>query len=197
MEESIFWNLSKSAFFDQVDACIGIVVILGFLDKSLNVVAIEIEDTEFDADVVRNCCYRHLCIMYLEMQEEILIVYVGEEVGVHHKDGIVVEDIYKLDATDSTQELWFTESANLYAIARSIEMFLYLFTKVVDSYIDVLHSIGNEAINIMVNDALTSYFEKRLWCLLSKRTKALSLATRTASMGSFDLNFWRLTTSTT
>ena len=56
-------------------------------------------------------------------------------------------------------------------------MFLYLFTKVVDSYIDVLHSIGNEAINIMVNDALTSYFEKRLWCLLSKRTKALSLAT--------------------
>ena len=44
MEKGIFRNLSKSSFFDEIDACIGIVVVFGLFDKSFNVSAIKVEN---------------------------------------------------------------------------------------------------------------------------------------------------------
>ena len=44
MEKGIFRNLSKSSFFDEIDACIGIVVVFGLFDKSFNVAAIKVEN---------------------------------------------------------------------------------------------------------------------------------------------------------
>ena len=44
MEEGIFRNLGKSTLLDEVDACIGIVVVFWFLDKSSNVSAIKVEN---------------------------------------------------------------------------------------------------------------------------------------------------------
>lgn len=44
MEEGIFRNLGKSSLLDEVDASIGIVVILGFLNKSFDVSAIKVEN---------------------------------------------------------------------------------------------------------------------------------------------------------
>ena len=54
MKESIFRNLSKDTLLNEVDACIGIVVILRFLNEALDVTTFDIEDAKFDADVIRN-----------------------------------------------------------------------------------------------------------------------------------------------
>lgn len=75
------------------------------------------------------------------MKEEVLIVDVGEEVGVHHQYSVVVEGIYKLDAADGAEEFWFTEGANLNAFSWSGKMLLYLFAKVVDGDVYMLHSV--------------------------------------------------------
>ena len=171
MEEGVFGYFSKGVLLDEIDTGIGIVVILRFLYETFDIAAIEIEDTKLDTDVVRNGSNRHLCIVHLEVEEEVLIVDVGEKVGVHHKDGIVVESIYELDAAYSTKELRFVESAYSYAIVRGGEVFFQLLSKIVDSHIDVLHSIRNEAIYIMVDDALASDFKKGLGSFFGKRTK--------------------------
>ena len=55
-------------------------------------------------------------------------------------------------------------------------MLLYLFAKVVDGNVDVLHTIRNQTIYIMVNDALSAYFKQWFWSLLGQRTKSLTLA---------------------
>lgn len=45
MEEGIFGNLGKGTLLDEVDASIGIVVVLRFLNKSFDVTAIKVENT--------------------------------------------------------------------------------------------------------------------------------------------------------
>lgn len=44
MEEGIFGNLGKGTFFDKVNASIGIVVVLRFLNKSFDVATIKVEN---------------------------------------------------------------------------------------------------------------------------------------------------------
>ena len=67
MEEGIFGNLGKGTLLDEVDAGIGIVVVFRLLNETFDISAIEIEDAERNADVIRHGCYRHLRIMTLEM----------------------------------------------------------------------------------------------------------------------------------
>ena len=159
MEEGVFRNLCKGTFLDKVDTSIGIVVILGFLDKSLDIATVKIEDSEFDADIIRNSSYRHLSIMHLEVKKEVLIINVGEEIGVHHKNIIVVKSVHKLNATNSAKELRLTKGMYLYTITRGSKVLLDLLPKVVNSHIDMLHSIRNQTIHIMINDTLVSHFK--------------------------------------
>ena len=44
MEEGVFWYLCQSTLLDEVDASIGIVVILWLLDKAFDVAPIEVEN---------------------------------------------------------------------------------------------------------------------------------------------------------
>lgn len=44
MEEGVFGNLSKGTLLDEVDASIGIVVVFGLLNKSLDVASIKVEN---------------------------------------------------------------------------------------------------------------------------------------------------------
>ena len=67
MEEGIFRNLGKGTLLDEVDAGIGIVVVFWLLNKTFNIATIKVENAELDAHVVGHCCYRHLCIVLLEM----------------------------------------------------------------------------------------------------------------------------------
>ena len=97
--------------------------------------------------------------MLLEMEEEVLIVDIGEEVGVHNEYSVVIEGIHKLYAADGAEELRLSEGAYLNAFTWSSEMFFKLLAKVVDGYVDMLHSIRNKAVDIMVDDALTPYFK--------------------------------------
>ena len=83
MKESIFRNLGKDSLLDEVDTCIGIIAILWLLDEPLDVTTIKIQDSELNADVVRNSSYRHLCIVHLKMEEEVLIIDISEKVGIH------------------------------------------------------------------------------------------------------------------
>src|SRR5574344_832570 len=55
-------------------------------------------------------------------------------------------------------------------------MLLYLLAKIIYGDVDVLHSIRNQAIHIMVNNALSAYFKQRFWSILCQRTKSLSLS---------------------
>lgn len=57
VEEGLFWNLCKRTLLDEVDTCIGIIVILRFLQQSFNVEAFQIQDAEWNADVIWNGCY--------------------------------------------------------------------------------------------------------------------------------------------
>ena len=102
VEESIFRNLGKGSLLDEIDAGIGIVVVFRLLNEPFDISAIEVEDAERNADVIRHGCYRHLRIMTLEMKEKVLIVDVGKKVGIHYKYGVVTEIIYILDTADST-----------------------------------------------------------------------------------------------
>ena len=104
------------------------------------------------------------------MKEEVLIVDVCKEVGIHHQYSVVVKGIYKLYAADGAEELRLAEGANLNAFTWSSEVLLYLFAKVVDGDVDMLHTIRNQSIYIVVNDALASNFEQRFRRLLCERT---------------------------
>ena len=44
MEEGVFGNLGKGTLLDEVDACIGIVVVFWLFDKSFDVAAIKVEN---------------------------------------------------------------------------------------------------------------------------------------------------------
>ena len=128
MKEGIFRNLGNGTFLEEINAGIGIVVILRFLNEPLDVASIKVKDAQFDTDIVRNGRNGHLCIVHLEVEREVLIVDVGVEVGVHHKDSIVIESIYELDTTNRTEKFGLTEGTYLHTIARSGEVLLQLLT---------------------------------------------------------------------
>ena len=44
MEEGIFWNLCQRTLLDEVDASIGIVVVLGLLDETFDIATIKVKD---------------------------------------------------------------------------------------------------------------------------------------------------------
>ena len=141
VEKFILGDFCQGTLLDEIDACISIVVILWLLDQTLDLTSIEVEDAVWDADIVWYSSYRHLGIVLLEVEEEVLIVDVGEEIRVHHQDGIVVEGIHELDAADGAQELWLAESAHLHSIARFGIMLLNLLAEVVDGHIEVIDAV--------------------------------------------------------
>ena len=84
MEEGVFRYLSEGTLLDEVDAGIGIVVILWLLYQSFDVAPIEVEDTQLYAHIVGNSSYRHLGIILFKMKVKVLVVNIGEEVRIHH-----------------------------------------------------------------------------------------------------------------
>ena len=67
VEEGVFRYLCKGTLLDEVDTSIGIVVVFGLLNESFDVSAFKVENTKWNTYVIRHCCYRHLCIVLLEM----------------------------------------------------------------------------------------------------------------------------------
>ena len=80
MKEGVFWNLCKCPLLYEIDTCISILIILGFLNESLNIATIKIKNSEFNADIVRNSSNRHLCVVHLEVEKKVLIINVGKEI---------------------------------------------------------------------------------------------------------------------
>ncbi len=170
MEESIFWYLSKGTFLYKVDSCIGVIVKFWLFQKTLDVATVKIKNAQLDTHIIGDSSDGHFRIVLLEMEKEVLIVDVSEKIRIHHKNGIIKKCIYKLNATNSTKELGLPECTHLHTITRSSKMFLQLLTKIVNSHIDMLYSIRNQTVYIMVNNTFSPNFKQWLGSFLRQRT---------------------------
>ncbi len=141
MEECIFWYLSKGTLLDKINTSIGIVIIFRFLYETLNITTIQIKNTQLYTHIIGDSCYGHFRIILLKMKEEIFIIDISEKIRIHHKNGIIIECIYKLNATNSTKELGFPECTHLHSITSSGKMILQLLCKIVYSHIYMLYTI--------------------------------------------------------
>ena len=175
MEESIFWYLSKGTFLYKVDSGISVIVKFWLFQKTLDVATVKIKNAQLYTHIIGDSSYGHFRIVLLEMEEEIFIIDISEKIRIHHKNGIIKKRIYKLNATNSTKELGLSESTNLNSITRSSKMFLQLLTKIVNSHINMLYSIRNQTVYIMVNNTFSSNFKQWLGGFLRQWTETFPL----------------------
>ena len=110
------------------------------------------------------------------MQIEVLIVDVGKQVTVHHQHGVIIKVLHKLDAANSPKEFRFAHRLHLHLSTRHTEMLFYLLFQIVHRHGDMLHTIRNQTVYIMVNDALVTHLYQRLRSFQRQRTQTLSFA---------------------
>ena len=134
-------------------------VVLGFFQQPFDIASFEGEYAVRNTYVIWYCGNGHLGIVFLEVQEEVFVVDVGEEITVHQQNSVIEEFCYKLNATNCTKKMWLTNGLNLYTIARFLIMFLYLLFQIINSYINMLYSVRNQPVNIVVDDGFVAYRE--------------------------------------
>ena len=175
MEENAVRYFSKGTLLYKVDSGIGVIVKFWLFQKPLDVATVKVKNAQFYTYIIGDSSNGHFRIVLLKMKEEIFIIDISEKIRIHHKNGIIIECIYKLNATNSTKELGLPECTHLHTITRCGKMPFQLLSKIVDRHIDMLYSIRNQTVYIMVNNTFSSNFKQWLGGFLRQWTETFPL----------------------
>ena len=137
---------------------------------------LNVEDAVGHLDAIRNGSDGEVGIELPEVRVEILKIYIGKEVAIHHEHGIVVELLDEENATDSTEVVGFADGVDGNAVSWFLKVLFDLFLEVIDGDGDVVHTARNQIIYVVVDDAFVTDFQQWFRCFFGQRSQSFALS---------------------